>query len=159
MNRKYTTEKYKSLIKEFREICPDYSLTTDWIVGFCSESREDFEKSLDFYREMDFDMVFHSKYSERPNTYATENLDDNVPKKEKEIRWQELDKLMKEIAWRKNKEMIGKEVKILIEKVENNLSYGHTSENKIAIIDGNKTPNEFYIGTVYDTNQWQLLVK
>ena len=79
MNRKYTREWYLDRVAAIRRILPDAGLTTDMFTGFHGETEEDFAETLSLMREAGFDAAFMFKYSERPGTFASRNLPDNVP--------------------------------------------------------------------------------
>lgn len=100
MNRGYTAKDYIKLIKEFRKIIPQGTVSTDIIVGFPSETKEDFEKTLNLLREIEFNFAYIFKYSPRAHT-AAESLPDDVPKKEKERRHRILLDVQEEISRRK----------------------------------------------------------
>ena len=90
MNRKYTREWYMDRVKAIRRIIPDCGLSTDIFVGYHSETEEDHQLSLDLMREVGYDSAFMFKYSERPGTYASKHLPDDVPEEEKIRRLNEL---------------------------------------------------------------------
>ena len=79
MNRKYTREWYMDRVAAIRRIIPDCGLSTDIFVGYHSETEEDHQLSLDLMREVGYDSAFMFKYSERPGTYASKHLPDDVP--------------------------------------------------------------------------------
>jgi tRNA-2-methylthio-N6-dimethylallyladenosine synthase len=79
MNRKYTREWYLDRISVIRKLIPDCAISTDMFTGFHDESEEDFQETLSLMREVGFDASFMFKYSERPGTFASKNLPDNVP--------------------------------------------------------------------------------
>ena len=87
MNRHYTVQEYKDLVKKIREKMPDINLSTDVIVGFPGETSSQFENTVKLFKELDFDMAYISKFSPRPGTLASKMKDD-VSRKEKERRWE-----------------------------------------------------------------------
>ena len=107
MNRNYTIEKYKSLVKEFRRMVNGASLTTDIIVGFPKETKKDFEDTLKAVKEIEFDAAYIFKYSPRPFTKANE-FDDDVPEYEKKRRHAVLLKEQKEISKKLSTLTVGK---------------------------------------------------
>lgn len=135
MNRKYNREKYLEIIQKIKSRRPGIALGTDIIVGFPGESPEDFEQTVDLYRQADFDISYNAKYSPRSGTPAFKMKDD-VSLEEKERRWWVLQKLMEEIVLRKNHNYRDKEINVLIEKCENNLCSGHNLEMKFAQLTG-----------------------
>ncbi len=114
MNRNYTVEHYKKLIKKIRQAMPNASITTDIIVGFPGETKEQFNRTVKLFKEVKFDMAYISQYSSRPGTVA-EKLSDNVLKEEKKRREQELMAVLRKTALENNEEYIGKIVDVLIE--------------------------------------------
>ena len=115
MNRKYTREWYMGRIEAIRRIIPDCGLSTDIFVGYHSETEEDHQLSLSLMREVGYDSAFMFKYSERPGTYASKHLPDNVPEEEKIRRLNELIALQTEISAQQNKKDEGKEFDVLVE--------------------------------------------
>jgi tRNA-2-methylthio-N6-dimethylallyladenosine synthase len=116
MNRPYTRERYLEIINALRKARPDITITTDFIVGFCGETEEEFQNTLDLYKEVEFDFCYISQYSNRKGTYADKNLDDDVPQATKAKRWHEFNDLMKEIAHKKLQEYVGQTVEVLVEE-------------------------------------------
>lgn len=115
MNRKYTVEHYKRLVKKIRQALSDISVTTDIIVGFPGETRKQFNNSVKLFKQVKFDMAYISEYSARPGTAAFK-LSDDVSRQEKKNRKNQLDKILRRTALANNKKYIGKTVKILVEK-------------------------------------------
>ena len=115
MNRKYTREWYLDRVAAIRRIIPDCGLSTDIFVGYHSETEEDHRMSLDLMREVGYDSAFMFKYSERPGTYASKHLPDDVPEEEKIRRLNELIALQTEISARQNKKDEGKTFDVLVE--------------------------------------------
>ena len=103
MNRKYTREWYLDRVAAIRRIIPDCGLSTDIFVGYHSETEEDHQLSLSLMREVGYDSAFMFKYSERPGTYASKHLPDDVPEEEKIRRLNELIALQTEISAQQNK--------------------------------------------------------
>ena len=115
MNRKYTREWYLDRVAAIRRIIPDCGLSTDIFVGYHSETEEDHQMSLDLMREVGYDSAFMFKYSERPGTYASKYLPDDVPEEEKIRRLNELIALQTEISAQQNKKDEGKTFDVLVE--------------------------------------------
>jgi len=113
MNRKYTREDYLDIIKKIRKRCPDIALGTDIIVGFCGETEEQFQNTLDLYKQADFDISYTAMYSPRSGTAADKNFPDDVPIEDKKKRWWTLQKSMEENTFRKNQKFLNKEVEVL----------------------------------------------
>ena len=138
MNRKYTREWYLDRVAAIRRIIPDCGLSTDIFVGYHSETEEDHQLSLDLMREVGYDSAFMFKYSERPGTYASKHLPDNVPEEEKIRRLNELIALQTEISAQQNKKDEGKEFDVLVEgfsKRSRQQLCGRTEQNKMVVFD------------------------
>ena len=114
MNRKYTREWYLDRVAAIRRIIPDCGLSTDIFVGYCSETEEDHQLSLDLMREVQYDSAFMFKYSERPGTYASKHLPDDVPEEVKIRRLNELIQLQTEMSALQNKKDEGREFDVLV---------------------------------------------
>lgn len=137
MNRKYTREWYLGRVEAIRRIIPDCGLSTDIFVGYHSETEEDHQLSLSLMREVQYDSAFMFKYSERPGTYASKHLPDNVPEEEKIRRLNELIALQTEISALQNKKDEGKVFDVLIEdfsKRSREQLMGRTEQNKAVVI-------------------------
>ena len=138
MNRKYTREWYMGRVEAIRHIIPDCGLSTDIFVGYHSETEEDHQLSLSLMREVGYDSAFMFKYSERPGTYASKHLPDDVPEEEKIRRLNELIQLQTEISAQQNKKDEGKVFDVLIEgfsKRSREQLMGRTEQNKAVVID------------------------
>ena len=137
MNRKYTREWYLDRVAAIRRIIPDCGLSTDIFVGYHSETEEDHQLSLSLMREVGYDSAFMFKYSERPGTYASKHLPDDVPEEEKIRRLNELIALQTEISAQQNKKDEGKEFDVLIEgfsKRSREQLMGRTEQNKAVVM-------------------------
>ena len=138
MNRKYTREWYLDRVAAIRRIIPDCGLSTDIFVGYHSETEEDHQLSLSLMREVGYDSAFMFKYSERPGTYASKHLPDDVPEEEKIRRLNELIALQTEISAQQNKKDEGKEFDVLVEgfsKRSRQQLCGRTEQNKMVVFD------------------------
>ena len=138
MNRKYTREWYLGRVKAIRAILPDCSITTDIFVGYHDETLEDHKLSLSLMREVGYDSAFMFKYSERPGTYASKHLPDNVAEEEKIRRLNEMIQLQTEISAEQYRKDIGKTFEVLIEgfsKRSREQVCGRTSQNKMVVFD------------------------
>ena len=136
MNRKYTREWYLDRVAAIRRIIPDCGLSTDIFVGYHSETEEDHQMSLDLMREVGYDSAFMFKYSERPGTYASKHLPDDVPEEEKIRRLNELIALQTEISAQQNKKDEGKNFDVLVEgfsKRSREQLCGRTEQNKMVV--------------------------
>ena len=138
MNRKYTREWYLDRVAAIRRIIPDCGLSTDIFVGYHSETEEDHQLSLSLMREVGYDSAFMFKYSERPGTYASKHLPDNIADEEKIRRLNELIALQTEISAQQNKKDEGKEFDVLLEafsKRSREQLMGRTEQNKAVVVN------------------------
>lgn len=138
MNRKYTREWYMNRIEAIRRIVPDCSITTDIFVGYHSETDEDHALSLELMREVSYDSAFMFKYSERPGTYASKHLPDNVPEEIKLKRLSEMIELQTKLSAEQNKKDEGKTFDVLIEgfsKRSREQLCGRNEQNKMVVFD------------------------
>lgn len=138
MNRRYTREWYLQRVEAIRRIIPDCAITTDIFAGYCSETEEDHQLSLSLMEECAYDSAFMFKYSERPGTYASKHLADDVPEEVKIRRLNELIALQNNLSAQSNQRSIGQEYEILIEGVSKrsrNQLFGRTGQNKVVVID------------------------
>lgn len=137
MNRKYTREWYLQRVSAIRSIIPDCAITTDIFAGYCSETEEDHQQSLSLMRECAYDSAFMFKYSERPGTYASKHLPDDIPEEVKVRRLNELIALQNELSAESNRRCIGHVVEVLIEGVSKRSReelFGRTGQNKVVVI-------------------------
>ena len=138
MNRKYTREWYLDRVAAIRRIIPDCGLSTDIFVGYHSETEEDHQMSLQLMREVGYDSAFMFKYSERPGTYASKHLPDDVPEDLKIRRLNELIHLQTEMSALANKRDEGKVYDVLVEgfsKRSREQLCGRTEQNKMVVFD------------------------
>mgnify|MGYP004644734707 FL=1 len=137
MNRKYTREWYLERVAAIRRIIPDCAITTDIFAGYSSETEEDHQQSLSLMRECRYDSAFMFKYSERPGTYASKHLPDDIAEEVKVRRLNELIALQNEMSAESNRRCIGQMVEVLIEGVSKRSKdelFGRTGQNKVVII-------------------------
>ena len=138
MNRKYTREWYMGRVEAIRRIIPDCSITTDIFVGYHSETEEDHRLSLSLMEEVGYDSAFMFKYSERPGTYASKHLPDDVPEEVKLRRLNEMISLQTRISAERNAMDVGCEFDVLVEgfsKRSRQQLFGRTSQNKVVVFD------------------------
>ena len=138
MNRKYTREWYLGRVAAIRRIIPDCSITTDIFVGYHSETEEDHQASLSLMREVGYDSAFMFKYSERPGTYASKHLPDDVPEEVKLRRLSEMIELQTRLSAESNARDVGREFDVLVEgfsKRSREQLFGRTSQNKVVVFD------------------------
>lgn len=138
MNRKYTREWYLGRVAAIRRILPDCGLTTDIFVGYHSETEEDHQLSLSLMKECGYDSAFMFKYSERPGTYASKHLPDDVPEDTKIARLNEMIALQNQLSAESYRKDIGKTYEILVEGVSKRSKdqlFGRTQQNKVVVFD------------------------
>lgn len=147
MNRRYSTNEYKKLFYELKEKIPGVSITTDIIVGFPNETEEDFQKTIDIYNELKYDLAYTFIYSPREGTPAS-TMKDNVPKEVKEARLQRLNKVVNKYARENNEKYLNKVVPVLIEGYSDkgNKLMGYTDTMKLVNVKADPS----YIGKIAD---------
>lgn len=147
MNRKYTRAWYMDRIQAIRRILPGCGISSDLFTGFHDETEEDFAQTLSLMREARFDSSFMFKYSERPGTFASKHLPDNVPEDVKIDRLNRMIAVQNELSAASNKADIGKRFEILVEgrsKRSADDLYGRTSQNKVVVFPAaGHHPGEF----------------
>lgn len=138
MNRKYTREWYLERVQAIKRIIPDCGLTTDIFSGFHSETDEDHQLSLSLMEECGYDSAFMFKYSERPGTYASKKLADDVPEEIKVARLNEIIALQNRLSLEANQKCVGKTYEVLVEGVSKRSReqlFGRTEQNKVVVFD------------------------
>ena len=138
MNRKYTREWYLDRVAAIKRIIPDCGLTTDIFSGFHSETEEDHTMSLSLMEACGYDAAFMFKYSERPGTYASKHLEDNVPEEVKVRRLNEIIALQNRLSAESNQRCIGKTYEVLVEGVSKRSRdqlFGRTEQNRVVVFD------------------------
>lgn len=138
MNRKYTREWYIDRVEAIRRIIPDCGLSTDIFSGFHSETEEDHQMSLSLMRECQYDSAFMFKYSERPGTYASKHLPDDISEEIKIRRLNEIIELQNQLSAEANQRCIGKTYEVLVEgfsKRSREQLVGRTEQNRVVVFD------------------------
>ena len=138
MRRKYSREWYLERVDAIKHIVPECSITTDVIAGFCTETEDDHQQTLQLFEEVGFDYAFMFKYSERPNTLAAKKFKDDVPEEVKTRRLEEIIALQQQLSHKSNQRDIGKTFEVLVEGVSKKSSeqlYGRNSQNKVVVFD------------------------
>ena len=138
MNRKYTREWYLERVAAIRRIIPDCGLSTDIFAGYHSETEEDHQLSLSLMREVGYDSAFMFKYSERPGTYASKHLPDDISEEVKIRRLNELIALQTQLSAESNRRDEGKTFDVLLEnfsKRSRDQLMGRTEQNKAVVVD------------------------
>ncbi len=138
MNRTYTREWYLAKVKRIKEIMPDCAISADIITGFCTETEQDHEDTLDIMRQSQYEYSYMFAYSERPGTLAAKRYTDDVPDEIKKGRLDEIVKLQNSLSLETNKKDIGKVFEVLIEgnsKKSDKQWMGRNSQNKVMVFD------------------------
>lgn len=138
MNRKYTREWYLERVDAIRRIIPDCGLSTDIFSGYHSETEEDHQMSLSLMRECQYDSAFMFKYSERPGTYASKHLPDDISEEVKIRRLNEMIELQNQLSAESNAKDVGKTFQVLVEGVSKRSKeqlFGRTEQNKVVVFD------------------------
>jgi tRNA-2-methylthio-N6-dimethylallyladenosine synthase len=138
MNRPYTVQYYKKLVKKIREKIPDICLSTDVIVGFPGETKKQFKNTCKLFKEIKFDMAYIAKYSPRPQTLAG-RMKDGISRKEKEERKKILNGILKKTSLENNKKYVGKIVEVLPENFQKEFLIGKTRSYKTIKFKGSKS--------------------
>ena len=138
MNRKYTVEWYLERVEAIRRYMPDCSITTDIIVGFSSETLDDFQATMELFSRIRYDYAYMFKYSERQGTYASRHLADDIDDAEKTRRLNELIALQGRIALENNRREVGRTYEVLVEGRSHRSDkqlFGRNSQNKVIVFD------------------------
>jgi tRNA-2-methylthio-N6-dimethylallyladenosine synthase len=157
MRRGYTSSHYRGLISEIRKIIPGVALSTDVIVGFPSETEEQFQRTVGLLEEIQFDTVHAACYSPRTGTYAQKHFPDDVPATEKRRRLKIVEDLQEEILTRLNEEMSGQTVEVLVEGQTRGKWRGRTRSDKLVFFNapGNRLGQVVSI-QISKTSPWAL---
>ena len=157
MRRGYTREQYLELVGRIRQAMPGVGLTTDIIVGYPGETEEQFERTVDLVRTVQFDKVHAASYSSRPGTIAWRTMEDDVPPEEKRRRHAALEELQREVSLEVNKRMVGRTEEILIEGEKDGRWHGRTRSNKLVYADGgDRFFGELVSMEISDASPWSL---
>ena len=138
MNRHYDSAWYLDRIAAIRRYMPDCSITTDVIAGFCTETEEEHQMTLEMFRKVRYDYAYMFKFSMRPNTYAEKHLQDDVPDAEKTRRLEEIIALQGQLGLENNRKEIGKTFEVLVEGESHRSKeqlFGRNSQNKVIVFD------------------------
>jgi len=139
MRRRYTAEWYLERVAMIREVLPGCGITTDVIAGFCSETEEDHQQTLELFRKIGFDYAYMFYYSERPGTLAARHYPDDVPLDVKTRRLNEIIALQSELSLKSNQNDIGKTFRVLVEgpsKKNPEELCGRSGSNKMCVFPG-----------------------
>ncbi len=135
MRRGYSRAEYMALIKRIRATIPNVAINTDIIVGFCGETDEQFERTVEVLAECAFDKVHLARYSSRPGTVSERRMDDDVPEEEKVRRHQRLEALQEQIRSANNAKHLGEIVEVLVEDQHKGKWRGRSRQNKLIFIE------------------------
>ena len=154
MNRHYDSAWYLDRIAAIRRYMPDCSITTDVIAGFCTETEEEHQMTLEMFRKVRYDYAYMFKFSMRPDTYAAKHLQDDISEAEKTRRLEEIIALQGEIALENNRKEIGKTFEVLVEGESHRSKeqlFGRNSQNKVIVFDrGDAKPGQYIMVKVTD---------
>ena len=154
MNRHYDSAWYLDRIAAIRRYMPDCSITTDVIAGFCTETEEEHQMTLEMFRKVRYDYAYMFKFSMRTDTYAAKHLQDDIPEAEKTRRLEEIIALQGEIALENNRKEIGKTFEVLVEGESHRSKeqlFGRNSQNKVIVFDrGDAKPGQYIMVKVTD---------
>jgi tRNA-2-methylthio-N6-dimethylallyladenosine synthase len=169
MKRGYTVEEYRAMMDRIRALVPDAAVTSDFIVGFCGETEDDFQLTCKLVHEQRFKNSFIFKYSERPGTKGAELFADDVPEEVKKRRNNELLAMQNMISEVDNQPFIGRNVEVLVEgpskaseKSDDPAALqlqltGRTTCDRIVVFDGNRRQiGQILPITIYDANAHTL---
>ena len=163
MNRTYTREWYKAKVRRIREIMPDCGISSDIIAGFCTETEEDHQDTLEIMESSAYDFSYMFIYSERPGTLAARRYTDDIPPEVKKRRLEEIVSIQNRLSLESNKKDLGKTFKVLIEgdsKKSSQHWMGRTSQFKVVVFpkdDGDLRPGDYVEVKVHDCTQGTLL--
>ncbi|HOL54791.1 MAG TPA: tRNA (N6-isopentenyl adenosine(37)-C2)-methylthiotransferase MiaB [bacterium] len=157
MNRGYTKAQYRALVDKIRDKIPGIALTTDIIVGYPTETEEEFQELLEFIREIRFDQVYSAIFSRRPMAKASELPD--LPYEIKQKRYEIFNQVQNEISREINEKLIGTIQDVLIEEVKTkfpNQSRGRTRTNKVVVVEKKIPPGEIIMVKIMDATEYTL---
>lgn len=161
MKRRYTREHYMERISSIRSYLPEASISTDIIAGFCGETEEEHQQTLSLMEWAGYDFAYMFKYSERPDTFAAEKLEDDVSEEVKTRRLSEIITLQNRLSLESKKRDVGKTFEVLVEGTSKKSSeelFGRTSQNKVVVFP-KKTlkPGDYTEVTITDCSSATLI--
>ena len=164
MNRTYDSVWYKERVDAIRRIIPECAISSDIIVGFCSETEEEFQDTLDMVRYSNYTLCYMYHYSERPGTLAAKKYPDDISDEVKQRRLSETIVVQRQNSYENNLLDIGKTFEVLIEgdsKKSNQQFAGRNSQNKVIVFrkSGDYKPGDFVMVQVTDVTSGTLLGK
>jgi tRNA-2-methylthio-N6-dimethylallyladenosine synthase len=157
MRRGYTVEQYRQLVDAIRSKIPEVALSTDVIVGFPSETEEQFQQTVNLLSELRFDTVHVAAYSPRPGTIAAREFEDDVPIAEKKARLNTIEQLQEKIAAEINAHLLDQTVEVLVEERVKDKWQGRTRTGKLVFfIDDNDYLGKLVNIRIEKTSPWSL---
>jgi len=157
MNRGYTKAQYRALVDKIRDKIPGIALTTDIIVGYPTETEEEFQELLEFIREIRFDQVYSAIFSRRPMAKASELPD--LPYEIKQKRYEIFNQVQNEISREINEKLIGTIQDVLIEEAKTKFpgqSKGRTRTNKVVVVEKKIPPGEIIMVKIVEASEYTL---
>ena len=157
MRRGYTNDDYRRLVEKIRRRIPSVSLSTDLIVGFCGETKLQFQHTVDLVRDIRFEKVHAAAYSTRAGTIAARTMEDDVAAEEKQARLKTIEQLQEEILTDINRQQLGRTLEILVEGQKRDKWYGRTRNDKLVYFDEETDlKGELVSIRVEKTSPWSL---
>lgn len=147
MNRTYTREWYLDRIAAIRRIIPECGISTDVIAGFCGETEEEHQDTLNLMQEVKYDFAYMFKYSERPRTLAERKFEDDVSEETKSRRLEEIIRLQQQHSLESNQRAVGKTFTVLVEgtsKKSKEQLFGRNTQNTVIVFPAkNHKPGDY----------------
>lgn len=157
MNRRHTIDHYKKLVDKIKSQIPDVALTTDVIVGFCGETDQQFQNTLELFKDIKYDMAYTAQYSHRPGTGAYKALKDDVPEEVKEQREIQLTNVLRDGALEQNQKLVNKELIVLVDTFRKGNNLGKTEGNKTVKFQyGQDLRGQFVRAKITSARPWGL---
>ena len=157
MNRKYTTDQFRDVVRRLRNLYDDVILTTDIIVGFPNETDEDFEKTYEFLKEIKFYKMHVFKYSPRKGTVAAK-MKNQIPAEIKDVRSKRLLQLSNENESNYLDEYVGKQIRVLVEEKDGDYIKGHTGNYIVVKTIGDDSDLENFVDVIAEKNGGECLI-
>lgn len=162
MNRKYTVGKYLRIVKKMQKAIPDITISTDIIVGYCGETKKQFENTVELMKKVKFDMVYIAKYSPRKGTVSEKIYKDNISWEEKKKRHEILNTILAKTALENNKKMINKPMRVLVETAGDGFFMAKTynfKNVKIIVKAGKDLIGKFIVVKIVKASSWGLTAR
>ena len=157
MRRRYTVAEYRGLIDRIRATIPNVSISTDVIVGFPGETRQQYQRTADLLEDIQFDKVHAAAYSTRPGTFASRKMADDVPQGEKKYRLRNLGRIQEGIQSRKNSGLLGETVEVLVDGLKDHRWQGRTRNDKLVYLeDAGEHLGDLIRVEITSTSPWSL---